>query len=213
MAEFPNFLSAEEVDEMIEIGLTEGLRDEDEHPNRVRNVSVTNCDSARCIQQPFINELSRRVSELLRLPSRNFESNEFVRYEPGQHYVWHSDEYSWKDAKPDAVAVLSGPRVLTFFMYLSDVEEGGETAFAGPNRATMSKVAEATRRLAVRPKKGKAIMWANMKEEWRHAQPAAAHTAMPVRRGVKWAATLWVHAAGFRIPELYAGRDCHARLH
>jgi len=50
---------------------------------------------------------------------------------PGQHYAWHSDEYSWKASRPDPVAVLSGPRVLTFFMYLSDVEEGGQTAFAG----------------------------------------------------------------------------------
>ena len=64
-------------------GEAEGLRDEDEHPNHIRNVSVTNCDSAACIQQPFIGELSRRVSELLGLPSRNFESNEFVRYVPG----------------------------------------------------------------------------------------------------------------------------------
>lgn len=212
LAEFPGFMTGAEADEMIRIGLGEGLRDEDEHPAQVRNVSVANCDSALCIQQPFINELSRRLSELLQLPSRNFESNEFVRYEPGQHYVWHSDEYSWRASRPDPVDVLSGPRVLTFFMYLSDVEEGGQTAFAGSDPSGTSRVASASRRLAVTPSKGKAILWANMKDEWRRAEPAAAHTALPVRRGVKWAATLWVHAAGFRIPELYAGRACHPRM-
>jgi len=73
VAEFPNFLTAAEADEMVRIGLSEGLRDEDEHPNRIRNVSVTNCDSARCMQEPFVNELSRRLSELLQLPSNSFE--------------------------------------------------------------------------------------------------------------------------------------------
>jgi len=75
-----------------------------------------------------------------------------------------------------------------------------------------SKVTDASRRLAVTPRKGKAILWANMKDEWHSAELAAAHTALPVRRGVKWAATIWVHAHGFRIPEIYAGRACHARM-
>lgn len=213
LAEFPRFLSEAEADEMIGIGQSEGLRDEDEHPNSVRNVSVMNCDSARCIGQPFINELSRRVSELLGVPSRHFESNEFVRYVPGQHYVWHADEYSWRAMAPSPVDVLSGPRVLTFLMYLSDVDEGGHTAFFGADPAGSSRVAaRAARRLSITPRKGKAVLWANMKDDWRTAEPAAVHSALPVRRGVKWAATIWVHASGFRIPELYAGRACHARL-
>ena len=40
----------------------------------------------------------------------------------------------------------AGPRVLTFFLYLSDVEEGGETAFPLLG-------------IAVKPKKGKALLW------------------------------------------------------
>ena len=52
-------------------------------------------------------------------------------------------------------------------------------------------------------------MWANMKDQWHESEPASSHKALPVRRGVKWAATLWVHAAGFRIPELHAGPTCH----
>jgi prolyl 4-hydroxylase len=178
------------------------------------------------------------VSELLGAPSRDFESIEVVRYEPGQHYVWHADEYSWRRVgwsagRTDPVQVLSGPRVLTMFFYLSDVEEGGHTGFMGAKashaaavgasaapfetKSAASKVAappsrtEAEAALMVRPEKGKAILWANMQEDWRKAEPAAVHKAFPVRKGVKWAATLWVHAAGFRIPELYAGRQCASR--
>ena len=39
-----------------------------------------------------------------------------------------------------------GPRILTFFLYLSDVEEGGETAFPVLG-------------ISVKPKKGKALLW------------------------------------------------------
>jgi hypothetical protein len=58
---------------------------------------------------------------------------------------------------------------------------------------------------------GKVILWANMKPDWRFNDPTAVHSAMPVRKGRKLAGTLWIHASGFRIPELYAGRDCHPR--
>jgi len=233
LAEFPHFLSPAEADEIIRIGLTEGLRDEDEHPARIRNVSVTNCDSARCMQQPFMNELSRRVSALLGAPSRNFESMEFVRYEPGQHYTWHPDEYSWRRqgwpaSRTDPVHVLSGPRVLTMFFYLSDVDEGGETGFMGarsaleskgeassktrqsklPSPSPLSPAAAPRETLKMTPRKGKAILWANVQEDWRSFEPAAMHRAFPVRSGIKWASTLWIHAAGFRIPELYAGPAC-----
>jgi prolyl 4-hydroxylase len=200
-------LSEQEVDELIRVASTEGYRMEDEHPKHVRDVNVTNCDSIRCMKQPFMMELSRRASELLGLHPNNFESMEFVDYSPGQHYVWHKDEYSWEVPIRDPAAVLSGPRLLTMFYYLSDVEKGGETAFAGPD------VTGRTKRLVVTPKKGKVILWANMKEDWRFHEPAAMHSALPVLEGRKLAGTLWIHASGFRIPELYAGRECNPRYY
>ena len=42
--------------------------------------------------------------------------------------------------------LICGPRILTFFLYLSDVEEGGETAFPSLG-------------IKVKPKKGKAVLW------------------------------------------------------
>ena len=206
VAEFPNFLNDAEVDELIRISLQEGYRDEDDLPNHIRDVSVMNCDSVRCMTEPFMNELYGRVSALLDIPANNFESMEFIHYAAGQHYAWHADEYSWKDEELDPVAVLSGPRILTMFFYLSDVEEGGETAFAGPDPSGRTK------RLAVKPERGKMILWANMQDNWRKSDHTAVHTAAPVRKGRKIAGTIWIHASGFRIPELYAGRDCHSRL-
>ena len=46
-----------------------------------------------------------------------------LQYMPGQRYGVHHD-YGAEDR-----GLASGPRILTFFLYLSDVEEGGETNF------------------------------------------------------------------------------------
>jgi hypothetical protein len=91
------------------------------------------------------------------------------------------------------------------FIYLSSVDEGGGTAFAG------SDMTGGSQRLVVTPRKGKVVVWANQKDDWRELNPASIHSAMPVLRGQKLAATLWVHNFGFRIPELYAGRACKSR--
>jgi hypothetical protein len=48
-----------------------------------------------------------------------------------------------------------------------------------------------------------------VKSNWRVIEPAAVHSGLPVKRGRKLTGTLWIHALGFRVPELYAGRDCH----
>jgi hypothetical protein len=150
VAEFPHYLTEAEADELIRIAALEGYRIEDEHPQHVRDVNVTNCDSVRCMRQPIVTELYRRVSECMGFHPNQFESMEFIDYGPGQHYAWHADEYAWKDdpTKQDPLAVLAGPRLLTMFHYLSDVEDGGETAFAGPDATGRTK------RLAVTPKKG-----------------------------------------------------------
>ena len=209
IVEFPSFLNDLEVRELILVAQAEGLQDDDEHPKQMRNVSVSTCDSPSCSRRPFINELARRVSQLLGVSARNFEGQQFVHYEEGQHYAWHPDEYSWRDDRIDPVLVNAGPRVLTMFFYLSDVEEGGETVFMGPHKK--GDAAYGVRGLAVRPQKGKAILWANMKDDWRRQDVSAVHRSLPVVRGVKWATTLWIHASGFRIPELYAGRACSGR--
>jgi len=66
-----------------------------------------------------------------------------LKYEVDQRYVEHHD-YIENDRKLPA-----GPRILTFFLYLSDVEEGGETSFPALG-------------LHITPKRGKAILWQNV---------------------------------------------------
>ena len=54
-----------------------------------------------------------------------YETFQVLRYEVGQKYEMHHDNgVQWMADK-----LASGPRMLTFFLYLSDVDEGGETVF------------------------------------------------------------------------------------
>ena len=64
-----------------------------------------------------------------------------------------------------------GPRILTFFLYLSDVEEGGETAFPLLD-------------LAVKPQKGKAVLWPSVHDhDLEMPEQLSLHEARPVIKG------------------------------
>lgn len=64
-----------------------------------------------------------KIEEVTRIPRENYESFQILRYELGQKYVVHHD------SSADDNELACGPRILTFFLYMSDVEEGGETNF------------------------------------------------------------------------------------
>ena len=70
--------------------------------------------------------------------------------------------------------------MLTVFLYLNDVEEGGETKF---NR--LDKV--------VTPKRGRAVIWPSVQNMDPHTiDPRTSHEAMPVIKGIKYGANAWV---------------------
>lgn len=131
------------------------------------------------------------MSDLLGVPMENFESLEFLRYGPGQHYKEHQDTEDVLESRQ----VGSGMRVLTVFLYLSDVEDGGATLFP---RA----------RLKVHPKKGKIVVWANVQSNFWKSTGMAQHAAEPVNRGLKVAANFWVHPLDFRTAEHFAPETC-----
>merc|ERR1712083_559067 len=140
-----------------------------------------------CTLHPLVGEVYRRVSELLGVPPRNFESLEFLEYGPGQHYVAHDDAGPIDHAG-------AGHRVLTAFMYLSDVQRGGETDFP-------------TAGLRITPEKGKLIVWSNVRNGMLEINPFAKHASLPVKAGQKFAMNLWIHAGDMRNPEHF-GQHC-----
>jgi prolyl 4-hydroxylase len=87
----------------------------------------------------------------------------------------------------------SGPRIMTFFLYLNDVEEGGETRFTDL-MGDDSKIY-----LDVAPKKGRALLWPSMLNEDLLAYDIRTyHAATEVKKGLKYGANAWLHLRDVR---------------
>lgn len=126
-----------------------------------------------------------------------------MRYELNQKYNVHHD-YGEED-----ILLPCGPRILTFFLYLSgnssnlfsihyvtqlsflDVEEGGETSFPLLN-------------VNVKPKKGRAVLWpSTLDSNPELVNPRTVHEAKPVIKGTKFAANAWIHLYDYAKPNLW----------
>jgi prolyl 4-hydroxylase len=147
------------------------------------------CDDG-CYDDPAHQRMMSRA-ELLLGPSmitrQNFEHTQLLRYYPGQYYERHTD---FIDAH---LAMPMGPRILTLFVYLSDVIEGGGTDFPELD-------------LTVQPRKGSAVLWPSvLNESPREQDVRADHEALPVLKGVKYGANIWVHQRDYKAA--YA-KDC-----
>lgn len=125
----------------------------------------------QCENDAIVRNLTERIATLINVPSSNFESFQILRYGIGQKYDLHHDGAE-RDFEKSA-----GPRILTFFMYFSDVEEGGHTAFPKLN-------------ISVKPRKGSAILWPSVLDEFPNSQldQRTFHVAEPVIKGTKFAA-------------------------
>lgn len=75
-----------------------------------------------------------------------------------------------------------GARILTVFLYLSDVKEGGGTHFPD-----LSGV-------VVQPKKGRAVVWPSVLNEKPHEEdPRSIHGSFPIVSGIKYGANAFIH--------------------
>ncbi|XP_012829596.1 PREDICTED: probable prolyl 4-hydroxylase 3 isoform X2 [Erythranthe guttata] len=121
------------------------------------------------------------------------EGIQVLHYEVGQkyepHYDYFLDEFHTKNGDQ---------RVATLLMYLSDVEEGGETVFpvAKGNFSSLpgwNEMSECAKKgLSVKPKMGDALLFWSLKPD-ATLDPSSLHGACPVIRGNKWSATKWMH--------------------
>ena len=92
-----------------------------------------------------------------------------VRYEPGQFYKQHHDQNT-------ALWTPQGPRVLTFFMYLNEVEAGGHTHFPRLN-------------VSVKPRRGAALLWPSVLDaDPNERDDRTEHESVAVVAGTKFAA-------------------------
>lgn len=149
-------------------------------PDEIRTSYNAWCQHEGCYNHPIHERVITRIMDIVGLPQDNAEHMQLLKYHPGEYYRLHHD---WI---PEQLQALCGPRVFTFFLYLSDVEEGGGTRFPYLNAT-------------VQPKRGSAVWWPHgLNDNPWQKDDRTHHEAMPVIKGVKMAANYWIHVSNFK---------------
>lgn len=180
IVQFENFVSEEEANALIAVGAKRGYeRSSDvgeENPDGTHKENVNDdrtsenawCTTKLCNKDPLIGQVIQRIAAVTESHETNSEHLQLLRYEPGQYYRQHHDYIEYQQELP------CGPRALTVFLYLNDVEEGGGTHFPLLN-------------LTVQPKLGNAIVWPSVLDEDPEAKdPRTDHEALAVIKGIKF---------------------------
>ena len=184
IVEFQEFLQPHEVDVLKKVAghnFERSLAGDGVTP--VRTSSTSWCNVQHCLKDETIQTVRERISNVTRVPWENAEHLQVLRYHPGQVYREHHDQNSPRYS-------AWGPRLYTFFMYLSDRDdtglEGGETRFTKLN-------------ISVTPKRGSAILWPSVHSDnpW-ETEDKTYHEAVTVSKGEKYAANFWIHMFEFQ---------------
>lgn len=122
------------------------------------------------------------IAALAEVPIRHSEPLTVLRYGPGQEYKPHMD-YLVGSATGEQMDARGGQRVVTAFVYLNDVEQGGETEF--PELKAI-----------IKPARGRAVKFYNLDESGL-PNPMTLHAGCPVVKGEKWLATFWFRQRPF----------------
>ncbi|KAL0795047.1 hypothetical protein Bca101_066424 [Brassica carinata] len=164
--------------------------------SRVRTSSGTFLRRGR---DKIIKTIEKRIADYSFIPADHGEGLQVLHYEEGQkyepHYDYFVDEFNTKNG---------GQRMATMLMYLSDVEEGGETVFPAANMNFSSvpwynELSECGKKgLSVKPRMGDALLFWSMRPD-ATLDPSSLHGGCPVIRGNKWSSTKWMHVGEYKI--------------
>lgn len=135
--------------------------------------------------------VEEKIAAITGVPPGHGEPFNVLRYEPSQHYDSHYDAFSEDEYGPQA-----SQRIATVLLYLSDVEEGGETVFLLEGKDGLARLRTIDYKscqdgIKVKPRMGDALLFWSSKVDGgldRHAL----HGGCPVVKGEKWVATKWI---------------------
>jgi prolyl 4-hydroxylase len=164
-----NFLSADETDDLIRFSTSEenqyNMRPSTGGTHKAWNeggsearMTTRTSENAWDMQTQNAANIKQRAFRLLRLGGYKealADGIQILRYELGQAYIAHhdyfpenqSDDYNWSPSKGGS------NRFATVFLYLSDVEYGGQTVFPLIDKLTSEKSHELVERLGEAPSK------------------------------------------------------------
>ncbi|KAF5790939.1 putative procollagen-proline 4-dioxygenase [Helianthus annuus] len=199
---YHNFLSQEECEYLINMAKPHMVKstvvDSDtgkSKDSRVRTSSGTFLARGR---DKTVRTIEKRIADFTFLPVEHGEGLQVLHYEVGQkyepHYDYFQDEYNTQNG---------GQRMATVLMYLSDVEEGGETVFpsAKGNISAVpwwDELSDCGKEgLSVKPKMGDALLFWSMRPD-ASLDPSSLHGGCPVIKGNKWSSTKWIRVNEYK---------------
>nr|CAB3493126.1 unnamed protein product [Digitaria exilis] len=133
-------------------------------------------------------EVEKKIARATMIPRKHGEPFNVLRYEIGQRYASHYDAFD-----PAQYGPQKSQRVASFLLYLTDVEEGGETMFPYENGENMDIGYDYEKciGLKVKPRKGDGLLFYSLMVNGT-IDPTSLHGSCPVMKGEKWVATKWI---------------------
>ncbi|ONK59977.1 uncharacterized protein A4U43_C08F12890 [Asparagus officinalis] len=160
---FPKFATAEQCQGVIEMSKSRlkpsklALR-EGETAENTKGVRTSTGTYIHSSEDPtgILDQIEQKMARATMIPRAHGEEFNILRYEIGQSYASHYDAFSPAEYGPQ-----ESQRMATFLLYLSDVEEGGETIFPFENGLNMN-IGYDYRKcigLKVKPRRGDALLF------------------------------------------------------
>ncbi|GMP30442.1 hypothetical protein CsSME_00005108 [Camellia sinensis var. sinensis] len=208
---YKGFLTHEECDHLVQLAkdkLEKSMVADNESGKSVESeVRTSSGMFLNKAQDEVVAGIEAKIAAWTFLPPENGEAMQILHYEHGQKYEPHFDYFHDK-----ANQELGGHRVATVLMYLSDVNNGGETIFPdSEGKDTQLKEDYwsdcAKNGYAVKPHKGDALLFFSLHLD-ATTDPLSLHGSCPVIEGEKWSATKWIHVRSFERIVKHANGNC-----
>ncbi|CAB4032495.1 probable prolyl 4-hydroxylase 10, partial [Paramuricea clavata] len=115
-----------------------------------------------------VDALESNIQDMIKLPRTNAYHTQLVKYEAKSEYKAHTDCHH-----------IPNDRMATIIIYLTDVDEGGETVFPFLN-------------ISIKPQRGMAVVWRNLDDDGK-CDESTTHVAGQVKKGEKYIYQKWFY--------------------
>ncbi|KDP44469.1 hypothetical protein JCGZ_16302 [Jatropha curcas] len=190
---FPNFATPEQCKSIIEMAKSHlkpsalALRKgETKESTKGTRTSSGTFISASEDASGILDFVEQKIARATMIPRSHGEAFNILRYEIGQKYDSHYDAFN-----PTEYGPQTSQRMASFLLYLSDVEEGGETMFPYENDSQISYDYKKCIGLKVKPRQGDGILFYSLFPNGT-IDETSLHGSCPVIKGEKWVATKWI---------------------
>ncbi|PON74778.1 Isopenicillin N synthase [Parasponia andersonii] len=192
---FPGFATTEQCEKIIAmakanlkpstLALRKGETDESTKGTRTSSGTFI---SASEDKTGTLGAIEQKIARATMLPRSHGEAFNILQYKLGQKYDSHYDAFNPAEYGPQ-----KSQRIASFLLYLSDVEEGGETMFPFENGPDIGFGFDYKKcaGLKVKPRRGDGLLFYSVFPNSTIDQ-LSLHGSCPVIKGEKWVATKWI---------------------